>query len=476
MSEDVPTNVVNFDNATKKKVNKLKELLADEESLDITLFGNDEVITEMNKKHAFIQSLGGRSAVMCNIYDVVTGQTILDFRSPESILVQYSNQTAHANGKVYELGKFWLKHANRRDYQTIIFDPNAPTEHMGCYNVWQGLPTVPAKGSWKYTRKHIWKILCNKEKAKFKYVIRWIAWALQNPGKPAEVAVVFKGKQGAGKGFIFSQLVDIFGPHGMCISNRKHLTGQFNSHLAKTVFLFADEAYHPGDKEVEGALKQLITEKKIPIEGKFRDTMLGKNCLHIGMASNEEWVIPAAADSRRFFINEVDNRLAMGQATDRVRKHYFDRLWGEMATGGREALAYDLTNMDLKGWHPRDGMPDTEALGQQKELSLPRADKALLYMLDEGIWPGAKDEKGHYRVSSKALLNYLEEVYPEIKKVSTVSLLRTLAQFDIRKIHTPKGNVWEFPPLDRLRAKWVATRFKREFIPPDDWRMRVSEY
>ena len=102
----------------------------------------------------------------------------------------------------------------------------------------------------------------------------------------------------------------MFGEHGLVLSNRKHITGQFNEHLRQCVFLFADEAYNPGDRDAEGILKSIITEKRLMVEAKYGKTETAKNCLHIGMASNEDWVVPASQDSRRFFINEVDNSYA----------------------------------------------------------------------------------------------------------------------------------------------------------------------
>ena len=133
-----------------------------------------------------------------------------------------------------------------------------------------------------------------------------------------------------------------------------HLTGKFNEHLRRTVFLFADEAYDPKDREAEGKLKQLITEETIPIEAKFRDTVIAKNRLHIVMATNNDRVVIAGDDARRFFINECDNTWAKGQGkTDAEIRAYFAPIWDEMNNGGREAMLYDLLNIKLDNWHPR---------------------------------------------------------------------------------------------------------------------------
>ena len=87
----------------------------------------------------------------------------------------------------------------------------------------------------------------------------------------------------------------------MAISNAKHLTGNFNGHLRDTVLLFADEAFFAGDRAHVGVLKALITEPTLTIEAKYANAVQMPNFVHLMMASNEEWVIPAGPEARRFF-------------------------------------------------------------------------------------------------------------------------------------------------------------------------------
>ena len=64
----------------------------------------------------------------------------------------------------------------------------------------------PVKDSWYRTKRHIWRILCNKNKVKFKYVMKWFAYLVQHPGSPAEVAIIFKGRQGLEKDLFLPSL------------------------------------------------------------------------------------------------------------------------------------------------------------------------------------------------------------------------------------------------------------------------------
>lgn len=436
---------------------------------------DDVKLEEMNGKHAFIQSVSGKPVVLHYVYNSVFNRKIIEFISPEAVCMIYSNQSIQVNNSVAELGKWWIKNAHRREYETVIFDPSKPREYNNCLNLWEGFSTEPKLGKWRHTLKHIYSILCNSDPKKFVYTIKWLAWCIQNPGDRAEVAIIFKGKKGAGKGFIFSQFVKLFGQHGMHISNREHLTGKFNGHLKLCVFLFADEAYYPGDKEVEGTLKQLITEPMISIEAKYHNTAISKNTLHIAMATNEQWVISASQDERRYFINEVDNRLAKNVASDKARDTYFTRLWGEMDAGGREAMLYDLQRLDLAGWHPRQYVPETHELVKQRAMSLPRDLQAILVLLTDGMFPGGHSMHG-YRVSAQTLFAYLNEVSPEAKKVSMYRKTEILKRIGAKKVRGADKNYWEFPALDIAKENWNKEFGVYDFDGIDKWELIKVDY
>lgn len=436
----------------------------------------EDILKEMNEKHAYIVSYGGKPAVTMYVYNNVYQKEVLEFHTTESIQTTYSNKVVQEGKNQIELGKWWVKHAERREYKSVFFDPSKGKEDNGCLNLWEGITTQPVKGEWKVVIKHIYKVLCNCDQIKFEYTMKWMAWLMQNPGSRPEVAIIFKGKEGAGKGFIFTQLTKVFGEHGMNISSREHLTGKFNSHLARTVFLFADEAYYPGDKDVEGILKQLISEERMPTEAKFRDVGLSKNFLHIAMSTNQDWVIPAHEDSRRYFINEVDNQYAKNQTTDAKRKSYFDTLWGCMSNGGREAMVYDLLRMDLTNWHPRDSMPDTDEMHRQVYLSLRPEKRVALTFIDEGVLPGTTNTTGEYKATSSRLQDYLDKLEPTCNKMSMKKRMQVFKTLGVERRREAKGMFWVFPSLDEMKKNWEKTNGKYPWECGGEWQLQDLNY
>ena len=127
---------------------------------------------------------------------------------------------------------------------------------------------------------------------------------VQRPDEQGETAIVMRGVEGCGKGILARAIYRLLGQHALAISNAKHLVGNFNGHLRDCVFLFADEAFFAGDKQHVSVLKSIITEDTLTIEGST-NAVQAPNYLHIMLASNELWVVPAGLQSRRWLVTDV---------------------------------------------------------------------------------------------------------------------------------------------------------------------------
>ena len=165
------------------------------------------------------------------------------------------------------------------------------------------------------------------------------------------------------------------------------ITSNFNSHLFDAIVVFADEITWGGNKKTAGKLKGMITEKYLVGERKGIDAIQYRNMVHLLIASNSEWVIPAGADSRRWFVLNVPNT----KANDRA---YFMSINDELDNGGREALLYYLINRKITA-NLRHA-PETGALQVQRMLNV-QDDQVLNWWMTKLIEgklrsPDVKDE------------------------------------------------------------------------------------
>ena len=269
----------------------------------------------------------------------------------------------------------------------MTFDPSG-TARDGMLNLWQGFGVRTAEpgepGSWDLLRRHMLEALCGGDEGVMGYLLDWLARMVQRPAEQGEVAVVMRGVEGTGKGTLARVVKRLLGQHGMAVSNAKHLTGNFNAHLRDCVFLFADEAFYAGDPSHVGVLKSLITEPYLTVEAKYANAVQSPNFLHVMMASNEVWVVPASLNARRFLVLEVSDAHAGDFA-------WFDAIWDELEgrsgdggpNSGYSAMLRDLLGRDLSRFNVR-AVPETEGLQRQKVLSLTGADVWWMDVLHRG--------------------------------------------------------------------------------------------
>lgn len=361
----------------------------------------------------------------------------------------------------------WRKSLNRR-YYPRGFELNVETTSEGTYNLWKGFAVKPERGDWSLMRDHVTKVLANGDAKSADYILKWAAWALQNPGTPAKVALVFQGGEGVGKGIFANAVKDIFGDnrHGMRVQDMDKLVGKFNKHLRDICLLFCDEAVVTGSS-TEGVLKGLITERDIPIEAKGVDVVSSENHLHIIMASNNEWVVPAGAESRRFAVFGVPSKYQGDQT-------YFKAIGDQMyKNGGLAAMAHDLMEMDLKGWHPEVARPHTDALEEQRVHSLKGFEKVWQDLLITGTLPRGKDLK------ATGMNSILFQVYASrVNKRDNAPTLNKIAEV-LKKSGCENKKYdgrmyWEVLPLKDARLMWNKN-FKWPDLNTQEWEDEVFD-
>jgi hypothetical protein len=367
--------------------------------------------------------------------------------------------------KQVPLGKWWLDHPERRQHEGVVLDPGTSDPVVnGRLNLWRGFSVAPKSGDWELLRNHLFKVVAGGDKERFDYVLNWIAWCVQNPDTRAEVALVMRGKRGTGKGTLGNALCRLFGQHAVHISSAERLAGRFNGHLRDTVLLFADEAYWPGNKGAEGELKRLLTEPTLLIENKGRDTFSVPNMLHVIMASNEDWVVPAGEHERRFFVCEVADCHMQDGA-------WFAAIHAQLDSGGYAALLHDLLAHDLGDWHPREIPHHKNALLGQQIESLSPLDAWWIELLEVGSLPACNPAAPNSAVSGdfeepadglsagrtrhEGLLTHARKSSPRLRSATDHALGSFLVRQgadNAKKVMRKRG--WTFPALAECRALW----------------------
>ncbi|MCA3632229.1 MAG: bifunctional DNA primase/polymerase [Methylobacterium sp.] len=367
----------------------------------------------------------------------------------------------------------WLQSPRRRTYHGTFMDPEGRADDVGGrrLNLWRGWAVEPRAGDWSLMRELIELTLCAGDKTSFDYVMRWMAFMFQRPATLPETTIAFRGGQGTGKGTLGRALMALTGAHGLTVSSSKQFAGQFNAHLRNAVFVFADEAVWPGFKEPASILKQLVTEPVISFEGKGVNIVQGRNFVHLMMASNNDWIVPAEADARRFAVFDVSDNRQGDHA-------FFKALNVQLKKGGLEAMLHDLLAIELGDWRPPHDIPRTKALASQKALTLDPASRWWMNVLERGWLPFTyfvDIEKRREQVLDRFKWeNEPVQIEPEQKEEllkDFEAFLRTNRHYTGNASHTSiveagrkfglevarpggKKRIWVLPPLDEARRKF----------------------
>lgn len=348
----------------------------------------DELIAYLNSRFAVVNE-AGKAIIYESVMDPILHRRVLLRITFEDFKKLYLNRMHTAIGfKIVDgerveceitktWANWWLPHHKRRQYLGgVVFDPTnkAPAN---CWNLWTGFKVEPKEGDWHLMREHVERVICAGDRESSAYLFDTCARMFQFPDRPGEVATALCGLKGSGKGIFLNYLCDAWGAHGIHISNPAHLVGHFNDHLRDCVMLFADEAFFAGDRQHEGVLKALITEPTLPIEGKYKAVVSVPNLLHVYMASNNDWMVPASLVERRWFLLNV----AANRCGDLP---YFKAIANEMANGGLAAMIWDFLHRDITDFEPR-AVPQTEGLRDQKLHSLDSLQRWWLAVLERGF-------------------------------------------------------------------------------------------
>lgn len=344
-------------------------------------YGVDPILEEFNRRFAVIENWNGRCRVVEEVADEVfdgkprlTKQSFEDFRNRFMNRLVQVGVTDKGKPVTKPAGKWWLENPARKQYHTVVFAPGSDVKES--YNLWRGFQVEARPGDCSLYLDHVKKNICCGNEEYYEYLIGWMARAVQRPATAGQVAVVLRGGRGTGKGVFTKTFGHLFGRHFLQISNANHLVGNFNAHLRDAVVVFADEAFFAGDKKHESTLKTMVTEDTMMVEPKGVDSEMAPNYTHIIMASNNDWVVPAGGDERRYFVLDVG-------ADQQQDTEYFKNILEQMKNGGYEALLHFLMTYDLSEYNVRD-VPKTEALNEQKALSLTSEQEWWYRKLQEG--------------------------------------------------------------------------------------------
>ena len=420
-------------------------------------------LRELNEKHALV-FMQGNHFVLHETKDQ-DGQPVTHYLSEATFKRMYSHKTLQDGDKFKKLTNVWLDWEDRRSYAGAHFLPGkaGPANY---YNTWRGFSveeadpnatTAEQREGLKMFLEHIRENVAQGNEGYFNWIMTYFAHMIQRPWEKPRTAMAFRGGKGVGKNIMADIVGDLLG--GDCYkstSNARYLTSNFNGHLESNVLLVLDEAFWSGDKAAEGVLKNLVTENKLLIERKGKESYMANIFTRLIILGNEDWIVPSSQDERRFAVFEVgDGRKQDTEFFSKMRKLFTEK-------GAGELLLYYLRNFDINS-ADIDKIPSTKALAEQKEHSADIVTKWFKECLMEGEILGAEFVNGWpedipIKEVTNAVCKYAKEHNYRSRLPDARSIGRRLKNLLGRKRRVTIGasRPWVYKPfpLEEAREKY----------------------
>jgi hypothetical protein len=428
----------------------------------------DPIIDKLNAEWAFVLS-GGDKPFVREKKNAKGGIDLL-FYNKTSFTTFYANATVAQGTKKISYAEYWIAHPKRRSFTDIVFKPNdiglIPTE----YNTWHGFACEPLEynEASELARKgfddwcaHVYENICSFDEPAYQWLLQYFATIIQHPETRCQTAVVLKGEKGTGKNAFLDRFGALLGAaHYDTYSNERYLTSNFNSHMEGKLALVFDEMVWSADKGANGVLKSLITSPTANIERKGAEIYSSDSYVRIFIVSNENWVVPATADERRYCVFQVSSA--------KIRDtEFFENMRINMDIhGGRRILMHFLANYEIKNPELIKIPIASQALQDQKMESLKGFGRFWYEIITDGYfpslffsekeWPEKMESsmvKDHYieyarRHNIRSWIPTSASIHDELKLICP--------SMAIEKVKTGKTELTMFnlPTIEQARADW----------------------
>lgn len=273
------------------------------------------------------------------------------------------------DGRQQSAPRAWLADTRRVEVEGIVYEPGKPRLTEGNLNLWQGMGVDPMEGD-----VSLWlDLLANNvpDEAMRKWLIQWLAYPLQNPGKKMNTSVLVFGPSGTGKDMIFGPIHRIYGNRNAVMISNTEIKSSFTSLYATRQFVHANELVKARGEEdvVSQRIKMIVTAETMTVNRKGDPEYKVRNTINLALTSNYVDCVRLDEDDRRLAV--IEWKPHSKEVDHREDQPYWIKVvdWRD-SDEGPAALYHYLLNFDLTGFDPGAWAPSSAAKDEVKEAGI----------------------------------------------------------------------------------------------------------
>ncbi|KAA6368696.1 MAG: hypothetical protein EZS28_035776 [Streblomastix strix] len=261
----------------------------------------------------------------------------------------------------------------------------------------------------------------------YEYILNWIAWLIQNPGKKSRAAIVLQGRLGIGKNRFTDVIAELTSRYSCSnITNIDEFTGRFNSVVENKMFAVLNEMmnYNDSKKGVATIMKSIISDLTIRINEKNQPRRTAENVMNIIYVTNADMPVQLDTDDRRHLVCACKT---VHQVSEEHKEdiEYFNELSQSYTQEFYENQLTFLLERDIQQFNPTL-IPMTEAKKQLINVSRSPIDDVIMEhyeQLKQGI-PIAlvyqcKPQNWQLKTYKNAMIHKCTEQTPRINGIRT---------------------------------------------------------
>ena len=291
-------------------------------------------------------------------------------------------------------------------------EPGAVIDDEGfkMVNTYVPVVTPRASGDPSPFLNHVRAMLPNGDDAEI--LLSYMAAIVQYPGSKFQWAPLLQGCEGNGKTMFIRCVEFAVGKRYTHLPNSSDMGqngSKFNAWIENKLFIGLEEIYVADRREVADALKPLITNSRIEIQGKGANQVTGDNRANFIMCSNHKDAVRKTANDRRYCVLYTAQQSVADMEACGFTGDYFPNLYDWLCAGG-----YEIVNEYLHKYRIADRYnpatachraPMTSSTNEAIIMSRGRVEQEIYEAIDEGR-PGFA---GGW-ISSMALDRLLEDI------------------------------------------------------------------
>ncbi len=392
---------------------------------------------------------------------IVSPASFVDVKSKKMLSTKSFNNRYGASGGA-EAHKKAIKSATIARYDGVCYRPGggdvAVIEGREHFNMYRVPEIQPLDGEPKIFLSHLQYLV--PDDASREYLLDWLAWLIQHPDRKAMFAVLLIGKTRTGKSWIGDLLKVLLGKANCSEPSKKRVASDFNGWLSYKQLVIIHELREKGTQGLYDVLKELITQKTVPINLKGVEAFEIENAANFLTISNHNDALPLYEQDGRYLVIRCADEPRFGRGGDRS-KDYYTRLFDCIGTAdnpgdeARRVLRW-LQRRVIK-LNCENVAPETEAKAEMVEASRSNLEKFLRNALETKSPPlscpiiNPSDVLGMLSMEVENHARNLRSVEAALREVGA----RPLTRFGQVRTASGKKRLWA---LDGRRASYFLAK------------------